>query len=69
MSVDFDKDGAKIVSGGEDGAIKIWESCAFWPQIARLWPQLTPPAFTRSYTRAEDREDQRPQWLRAQRQF
>ena len=25
FSVDFDKDGGKIVSGGEDGPIKVWD--------------------------------------------
>ena len=24
LSVDFDKDGGKIVSGGEDGTVKAW---------------------------------------------
>ena len=26
LSVDFDKDGDKIVSGGEDGTIKVWDA-------------------------------------------
>jgi WD40 repeat protein len=28
MSVDFDKDGGKIVSGGQEGTIKVWDSGA-----------------------------------------
>ena len=26
LSVDFDKDGGKIVSGGQDGTLKVWDS-------------------------------------------
>ena len=68
-SVDFSPDGSKIVSGSSDETIKVWDSGAFWAKITYLCPELTPPAFTRSYTRAEDREGQRPQWLRDERRF
>jgi WD40 repeat protein len=26
LSIDFDKDGGKIVSGGMDGTLKVWDS-------------------------------------------
>jgi WD40 repeat protein len=29
FSVDFDKDGSKIVSGGQDGTIKVWDADSF----------------------------------------
>ena len=39
MSVGYDKDGEKIVSGGQDGTIKVWDACA----ILGPKPPLTRP--------------------------
>ena len=30
FSVDYNKDGDKIVSGGQDGTIKVWDAGALW---------------------------------------
>ena len=54
MSVCYDKDGEKIVSGGQDGTIKVWDSGVTAAQIAFAWPKLTPPAFLRSHTGSQD---------------
>jgi hypothetical protein len=61
MSVDFDKDGGKIVSGGEDGTIKVWDSGALWPKISPLSPKLTLPGFPGSHAGTQDGEGQRAQ--------
>ena len=63
LSVDFDKDGGKIVSGGEDGTIKVWDSGARFSDIPKFEPLLTVSASQRSHSESADREDERPQRL------
>ena len=60
-SVAFSPDKRKIVSGSYEGSIKVWDSGAFWAKIPKFEPLLTISASQRSYTRAEDRAEQRPQ--------
>ena len=58
-SVTFSPDGTKIVSGSEDGAIKVWDSGALRPQIALSWPKLTPVGLSDRRAGAAEREDER----------
>jgi WD40 repeat protein len=44
LSVDFDKDGGKIVSGGEDGTIKVWD-LVHWSRKDHLLFNLTTRRF------------------------
>tara|TARA_B110000046_G_scaffold180487_1_gene211212 strand:- start:2727 stop:3041 length:315 start_codon:yes stop_codon:yes gene_type:complete len=43
------------------GTIKVWDSGAFWAKIPKFEALLSISASQRSYTRAEDRAEQRPQ--------
>ena len=43
FSVDFDKEGGKIVSGGEDGMLKVWKSGAPKPQNHLSRPETDLP--------------------------
>ena len=37
-TVNYSPDGTKIVSGGDDKTLKVWDSGAFWAQIALFGP-------------------------------
>ena len=52
--MDFSPDGSKIVSGSADQTIKVWDSGAFWAQIAPPWPKLTLSGLPGSYAGSED---------------
>ena len=59
--MEFSPDGSKIVSGSADKTIKVWDSGARFSEIPKFEPILTVSASQCSYTRAEDRAEQRPQ--------
>ena len=59
MSVAFDKDGGKIVSAGQVGTIKVWDSGAFWAKISPLSPNLTLHGLPGSHAGTQDGEGER----------
>jgi WD40 repeat protein len=42
-TVNYSPDGTKIVSGGDDQTIKVWDSGALWSLKLPLRPKLSPP--------------------------
>ena len=68
-SVALSPDGMKIVSGSEDGTIKVWDLGAPEPEPSNRpsftppWPKLTLAGLSGRHDGAVEREDQRPQPL------
>ena len=52
MSVGYSSEGDKIVSGGQDGTLKVWDAVNFRPHVESEWEQFN------KTIEAEDSEDE-----------